>query len=205
VVPGLIAGFLIKDKFLNKLNLLSLFILVTHILVISISGTKLPWYDLPEYPFLAFSVAGFTWFVFAWMKNIIDYLKKPILTAIPLILTVLIFYEPCRLALREIMRDKEQSWELPAHEFLYILRDGVEGRRNLDGYSVVHDGYDAHLQYYLYLLKDKDQELARKDKAALKTGDHVIAHQEGVISFIQDNYDVEIIEVRDHVSIFAIR
>jgi len=205
VLPGLIAGFLIKDKLINKLNLLSLFVLVTHFLVISISRTKLPWYDLPEYPFLALSVASFIWFFLAWLKNIRDYLKLRVLSVIPLLLLVFIFYEPCRLTLKEVLRDKEQPWELPAHEFLYVLRDGVEGWRNLDGYKIVHEGYDAHLQFYLYLLKEKGQDLDRKDKAALQNGDRVIAHQEEVISFIKNNYDVDVIETRDYVNMFIIR
>jgi 4-amino-4-deoxy-L-arabinose transferase-like glycosyltransferase len=205
VIPGLIAGFLIKDKFLVKLNLLSFFILVTHFLIISLSRTKLPWYDLPEFPFLALSVANFTWFFFAWLKHITHYLKVPVFSVIPLIFLVLIFYEPCRLTLKEVMREKEQPWALPAHEFLYVLRDGVEGRRNLDGYSIVHEGYDAHLQFYLYLLKDKEQNLIRKDKDELKAGERVIAHQDEVKKYIKEHYPAEVIETMDYISIFAIR
>jgi len=205
LIPGIIAGFLVRDKMLTRLNLLSLFILVTHFLVISISRTKLPWYDLPEYPFLALSVAGFIWFLLAWLWNIRDYLKVSVLSVIPLLFLILIFYEPCRLTVREVMRDKEQPWELPAHEFLYVLRDGVEGRRNLDGYNVVHEGYDAHLQFYVYLLKEKGQDLDRKDKSSLLPGDRVIAHQAGVISFIKNNYDVDFIETRNYVNMFNIR
>ena len=63
ILPSFIAGFFIREKFARNLHLYSLILILTHLLIISFSSTKLPWYDLPEFPFFALIIANFIWVV----------------------------------------------------------------------------------------------------------------------------------------------
>ena len=56
---GIISGFIIKDLKIRRLTLFSLLLSVFYLLIISFSQTKISWYDLPVYPFLALLTARY--------------------------------------------------------------------------------------------------------------------------------------------------
>jgi len=205
ILPSLAAGFFIREKFARNLHLYGMILIVTHLIIITLSGTKLPWYDLPEFPFFALIIANFIWVIFFMLYRFYARFRIWILLLFPVSFLVMVFYEPIRITYKEANYIRERPWYLPDHEISYLLRDGVRGKMNLDGYILVHEDYDAHCLFYLYLLEDKGQKIIRKNKDQLKPGERVIAHQEDVKKYIEEHYQADIIETRDYVSIFAIR
>jgi len=205
IVPSLVAGFFIKEKFARNLHLFSLILIVSHLIIITLSGTKLPWYDLPEFPFFALIIANFIWVICFTFFRIYERFRKWILIIIPVSFLVLMFYEPVRLTFKEANYKTERPWYLPDHEISYFLRDGIQGKINLDGYVLTFDGYDAQCLFYQNLLQNKGQKVNRKSKEQLKSGERIIAYQAKVKKYIEEHYQVDAIENRKYVSVYAIR
>ena len=67
---GLIIGLFSKDQRQKKFTLFLLLSIVLFYIVISLSKTKLAWYDIPLHPFLSMMIANFVYFIFEFIKNI---------------------------------------------------------------------------------------------------------------------------------------
>jgi len=204
ILPGVITGLMMKEKKFRRLTLFGLIVTVSHLLIISASKTKLEWYNIPEYPYYALFIASFTWFIISIIFKISEINKLSILKILALVFAVIIFYEPARIMAKKIFNPTERSWHLKDHQVLYVLRDGLHGRRNLDGYILMDTGPTAHTMFYMNLMKDKGIDIARKKKENLAPGDKVIAYQPDVKNFIEENYNVVILEEQSYVRIYQI-
>ncbi|MFO7613343.1 MAG: glycosyltransferase family 39 protein [Bacteroidales bacterium] len=204
ILPGVIAGLMMKEKRYRKLIIFSLMLTISHLLIISASQTKLEWYNIPEYPYFALFIASFIWFIITINIKISEIIGLSFLKILAVIFTVIIFYEPSRLMAKKIFNPSEGTWHLKDHEILYVLRDGLHGRRDLDGYILLHAGPKAHTMFYMNLMKDKGIDIARKEKDRLNPGDKVIAYQPDVKKFIEENYNIVILEEQSYVRIYQI-
>jgi 4-amino-4-deoxy-L-arabinose transferase-like glycosyltransferase len=204
VIPGILAGFFIKNKTAKNLHLLGIFLVISHLAIITFSGTKLPWYDLPEYPFIALFITCFIWWIVSLLKKLEGFLILKVPNVLPLNFILLIFFMPLWLTYKEAEYIQERPYFLQDHEIAKFLREGVRGQRNLDGYVLVHEGYDAQCLFYLYLLRDEGQIINRKYKEQLVAGDKVIAHQDAVKAFIEGNNQADVLESRIYVRTYRI-
>lgn len=204
ILPSLVAGFFIREKFARNLHLYSLILIISHLSIITLSSTKLPWYDLPEFPFFALIIANFIWVISFILFRFYARFRKRILLFLPAIFLAVVFYGPVRLTYKKANYLRERPWSLPIHEVSYFLRDGVRGKMNLDGYILVYEDYDAQCLFYQYLLEDKGQKVIRKDKDQLKPGERVIAYQDAVKKYIEEHYQVDVIKSRKYVNVFVI-
>jgi 4-amino-4-deoxy-L-arabinose transferase-like glycosyltransferase len=204
LLPSLAAGFFIREKFARNLHLFSLVLIVSHLLIITFSSTKLPWYDLPEFPFIALIIANFIWVISYIFYRFYERFRKRILLLLPVAFIILVFYEPVRLTFKEANYLNERPWYLPDQEISIFLRDGVRGKMNIDGYVLVFDGYDAQCLFYQYLLDEKGQKVVRKYREQLKPGDRVIVYQQDVKNYIEQHYRSDIIENKEYVRTYEI-
>ncbi len=204
IIPGIVAGFFIKERQLKNLHLYSIILFISHLLIISASGTKLRWYDLPEYPFIAFIITGFIWLALTILWKYLSKVRQWLAVGAASVFLLIIFYEPVRLTFKEANYIQERPWYLEDHEIAKFLREGVRNQRDLDGYVLVHKGYDAHCLFYMYLLKEHGQTVIRKSKEQLKAGDKVIAHETEVKDYIQTHYPAEITDSSTYVKVYYI-
>jgi 4-amino-4-deoxy-L-arabinose transferase-like glycosyltransferase len=205
IIPGLIAGFFLKEKMAKRLHMYSIILVVIHLVIILLSRTKLMWYDLPEYPFLALLIANFAWTVSLMLYRIYEYSGKRILLLLPVAFLILLFFEPIRITFREVNYNKESPWNQADNAIGEFLREGVRNKRNLDGYVLVHVGYDAQNLFYRHLLERQGQKVLCKNQDQLEAGEKVIVHQEEVKKYIVEHYQVDTIESLEFVKVFAIK
>jgi 4-amino-4-deoxy-L-arabinose transferase-like glycosyltransferase len=205
LIPGMVAGFFLKDRTAKNLHLLGIILVVTHLLIITSAGTKLPWYDLPEFPFIALLISGFIWVIIAFIIQLYETYQKKILLLLPIVFTALIFYEPVRLTFKETNYIQERPWYLPDHEIAIFLREGVRGEKDLNGYILVNNEYDAQCLFYRNILKDNGQLVGKKKEDQLLSGDTVIVYQPGVIEYIENQYTEELLDSMQYVRVYAIR
>ena len=205
MVPlGLIAGFVQKDKGVNKLTIFSFLLVVFYFMVMSFSRTKLSWYDVPMYPFLSIIVSLFIYSVFSLLKRYALRHASLACKVVPYLFLIFIFCKPYYSFLNQTLRPKETPWEIDDHRIGYVLQDAVRGKQNLDGYYVLHKGYGGHCLFYIQALKDKGQNIDFKYWPMLDPGDLVIAHQEEVKNYLTQNYHYKILDSRDNVVFFKI-
>lgn len=204
VIPAIFSGFLIKEKSVRNLHYFSIILLFSHLAIISFSRTKLRWYDLPEYPLIAMIIGNFLWLAMRAVQGIPLLRARRNLAIVPALMIIFIFIRPVQMAFDEVVHPIEPPRYLADHEISQVLREGLRGKKNLDSTVLVHEGYDAHCRFYLYLLEDAGQTVIRKNKEELQPGDLVLAHQEKVKEYIGANYLTEVVEERKFVRAYNI-
>lgn len=201
---GIVTGFFIKNELQKNLSRYLTLLALLYFLVISISQTKLEWYDAPLYPFFAVLVGIFLYWIFntlhqgSWHENL-NY------KVIPYLVIFLICVEPYRTIIDKVYKPKEYSWDKETYQIGYYLKDAVNGNKKLDGYYLLDNSYYAEALFYLNILNDMDQHIHFKDWKNLNNSDLVIAHQYEVKKYVEENYNSELIEEKENIKIYKIK
>jgi 4-amino-4-deoxy-L-arabinose transferase-like glycosyltransferase len=178
-------------------------VILLYTLVISSGATKLPWYDLPLYPFAALIVGGFlhkmSIFLTSQLKTSSTVKKLVRVAFLAVILTV-----PYVDAVRWVKAPREFSWEQDFYRIEYYLRDVVEGRREKQFDSIVFDGYDAQVKFYVVRLHRAGMSVNLRDLQELEIGNTVVFSQENVRKSFEGRFVCEVIDRWHNVTVLRI-
>src|SRR5690606_12823316 len=177
---------------------------ITFFLIISTAQTKLEWYDVPLYPFLAILVAIFIFYVFDLLENFKWINQTLSINITPFIFLFLIGITPYQNILDKTYKPKEYSWDKDFYEIGYFLKDAVKGKYNLNNQYLLYDGYNAHNLFYLNVLNDKGTQISFKHWENLNAMDIAIAFQNNVKQYVEDHYNHEIIQAKGNVVTYKI-
>ena len=205
LVPlGLIVGLLYINPKINRITLFSSLMVLTFLIVISISKTKLVWYDVPMYPFLAILIAVFLFFIFEQIKNfqwINKTLKKNVL---PFVFLYMVAITPYQRIVNKTYLPQKTPWVNDYYEMTHYLKEAVKGYQNIDNYVLAIDGYCAQNKFYVNLLNEKNAKITFKYWVYLANGDKVIAYQKKVKDYITINYNFKIISENGNITKYDI-
>lgn len=199
---------LIAGAFLNifnpneqqkKIIFSSIGLIVVYLIVVSISTTKLEWYDMPLYPYMAL-VASYSIYLL-YEKTQISLHKNTVLVSSSFLLMLFIF--PYYL-----MFSKSQSNRIPDgqrfHEGKELYLFGkIEAGENLDGLLVYHDDYNGSLLFYKYKLRKKNQDISTTNQIAFQVDDKVLLNVSN-IQKIETKYDFTVIDSTEFVKVVLI-
>lgn len=191
VLPlGVVTGFIVKDEKLKHLTRFCTLMVVQFFLVISFSQTKLNWYDVPMYPYLAILVSVFVYQVFTWLRNgvSIGWLTK--YNFLAFVFLILIAFNPYKKIWKRTYIPKEFSWEVSTYEVGNFLKDALRGKYDLNHCYLLYDGYNTQNLFYLRILQDNGVEVDFKDKRTLNSGDVVVVQQEDIKVWLKANYSI---------------
>jgi len=189
---GLLVGLFIKHKMINRLTLFSSLMILTLFLVISNSQTKLEWYDVPLYPFLAILVATAIYYLFNFLKNL-DWIKKHTAASLlPFIFLILIGFKPYKKILHKTVKPQEEAWIKDFYQISYFLKDGLNGKHNLNNQFISYNEYSPHILFYIIMLNEKGIRFANKNQAEFNVNEEVVVHQKNIQQFIEETYNYEI-------------
>lgn len=200
---GLITGFVIKNKKINRITMFSFLMIITYFLVISAAQTKLEWYDVPLYPFLAILIAIFIFYVFDFLQNFKWINQKLTVNVTPFIFLFLIGITPYQKILDETSTPKEYGWE-DFYEISYFLKDAIKGKFDLNNQYLIYDGYNAHIQFYLNILNDKGTQISFKNWRNLNPLDIVIVPQNNMKQYVEKHYKYDIINKNGNILTYKI-
>ncbi len=188
VPAGIVTGLLSNDKKLASLALFILVIVFAYFILISLSQTKLEWYDVPMYPFIAIFIAFFIWIVANILKNtsaVTDHLNSKL---VPALLCFFICLGPYRNIVHKTYKPEEYAWDKEFYEIGYYLKKGIKAEVGLNHTKLLYDGYNAQIKFYIHILQDKGIDIQLSSWDDLHIGDIVIAHQQYVKGYIADHY-----------------
>lgn len=190
---GIAIGLLLKDRRYRNLTLFSLLMILEFFLVISGGQTKLEWYDVPMYPFLAILITLFLDFGFRFLANN-PWINQTIRwNILPLVFLFLAGIGPYQKILDKTHKPKETGWAVDFYKVSNYLREAIKGQHNLDGQFLLFDGYAAHNRFYMSILAEKGVKVSFKDWTRLEPGDTVFAWQKNVKQYVQAHYNQEIV------------
>jgi hypothetical protein len=203
---GVITGLFHREKIYRMLTLYSTAIVVFYFLVISFGQTKLEWYLVPMYPFLAIIIAMFIHLIFIYIRDskfFVDLLK---INVFPYIFLFIIFIYPYSEIIKRTNTSKVFPWEEEFYRVGFYLKDSIKGKTDVNGYTFLQNGYGAHNMFYIQILRDKGINInLNYDWKNLNINDMVIIHQQEVNDYINHNYSVETIKNNENIFFYRIK
>lgn len=189
-----------KNKIEKKILPSMLLLIFVYLLIISISITKLEWYDMPIYPYLSV-IAAYP--LFLLIKNFND--KENSFAIIPtLFFIVTMFFYPYY-----IMFEKSQGNTISNGEKLleanerYIFKKNRENK-NLDDLKVYYSGQKSSLLFYKYKMAEKNQKLELVNNGLFKANDKVLVSNDSLKKELANKYKFLIIDSYDNAQVLQI-
>lgn len=201
---GLAVGLVHRDSRMSRITQFSALMVAVFFIVISTSQTKLVWYDVPMYPFMAIIVANFVYFVFELLRTNTAINSLLRYNVAPYILLLLITIGPYKQTLNLSYFPSEHPFDGDFFDLGYYLKDAIRGQHNLNGTHVAYTGINTNNLFYVYILQDKGVNIDFKDHTALAVGDQIVASQKELKAYIEDHYSFQLTDTIGSVARYTI-
>ncbi|MDB5283554.1 MAG: hypothetical protein JWO06_2629, partial [Bacteroidota bacterium] len=161
--------------------------------VLSVSKTKLPWYDIPVYPMLACIVA----IVVLQIGDILSLLKFLNRQWTLMVLIVIFSIQPTVEAFNYLKWQYDDLSNGSQYALSYYLRDAIDGKRDLKDAIFFFDDYCVQWRLYVKMLNDMgtgvdDQLLYGGNK--FKVGQKLIMNHDEPEKFVESRYEYKILD-----------
>ena len=177
---GILLGFVTKNERLRTLLIFSTIISVSFFVVISMAGTKLKWYDVPLYPYLAILIGLSIFILIKYFEENPWFNEQLKWNIVPIAAVFLIFYLPYTDIHNITYKPKYKGFVKGFYSSSTYLQEIVKGQRNEDNIHIVHDDYSAHLDIYERMLADQGKNISILRFDEIKPGQRVVT-QHGFI------------------------
>jgi len=203
VIPiGISVAFNKHFPKLRDISLLSFFSVMSYFLIISISVTKLEWYDAALYPPLAMLAASGIYMIWRASESFLarsEYFS-PSLKYIALFLLFAFPYY--------WINSQFHVYKLlyPGEKFAYIM-DQVNRKSQIKNYYISAPLGNPHASFYAaYYNKNKNYQIVLTDSSSgFQIGDHVMLCDDEFIAEVEKRYEVELVDLYDQCRFFVIK
>jgi len=186
---GIGIGLTLKNNVVKQLVIFSSIISVSYLLIISASSTKLKWYDLPLYPFLAIMASVCVTFIYGWIKESKYCNAQLTINILPYAFLFLVMIIPYSNILKRTYKpDLFYKNDMLFSEVGSYLRDGLRGKHDLNHKTLVYEGYTGFYKFYHNLLLEKGVNLKVKGVNELTGEELIIATQTEVKDALKNSY-----------------
>ncbi|MBK5940205.1 ArnT family glycosyltransferase [Halochromatium roseum] len=185
-------GLVANDPRIRRLTLFSLLMLASLFLLISTAGTKLPWYSAPAYPFMALLVAMFLYGCLQVLERRLEAAPQLVRSTLPTAVITAMIAMPYGMILHKTLFPESRIYSGEEDNYYAIsllLKEAVDGERDLRGAEVLYDGYAAHQAFYAQVLADRGHDVTLGDWLAPRSGSLVIASQDHVIGSLTGAFE----------------
>ncbi len=203
---GTVLGFASKSKKIKNFTLFSVIMVVEFFLIISVAKTKLEWYDIPLYPYLAFIIANSLFLVFTFLNNYKKRKKYFIYKLASFIFLFILMLGPYTQIIKKTHKPVEYYWDKELYEMSYYLRNAVNDKdKSLNNALLIRNGYTRQLELYINVLHQENINVQIiKSTENLKKGMHIIASEDQVKQKIEKNYHYRVIKEQHNIKIYEI-
>lgn len=200
---GLLLITFSKESRLKHLWKYAFLLSLTQLLVISSSGTKLEWYAMPVYPWLAFMTASGMFYTGQLLYEGRIF-SRGFTSAIIILSLGIVFYPAFHRVKSTSYRPQEEEWDESNYAICYYLRDVLEGKRELPAHQLVHWGYDAHARYYAMRCTEQGHELKIVKQDELSAGDKVLICHPEMEAYLTAHYHCTVEPIIKNVKTYII-
>ncbi len=200
VIGVLFVFFKEKSDETNILKLIFLFILV-YLTIITISVTKLDWYDMPIFPYLAL-IAAYP--IYYLIQSIYKKEKQLSLLKKTSIVT-LIFLYPYLIQFSKSQGNSISDGEIKLESKEMYLFDKIKKNESLKGLKVFHTGWNGSLLFYKYKLAEQGQQIEIiYDISKIKVNDKVLVNNDSLKTILKKKFVYISIEEMFNAEIFMV-
>ena len=190
LVPlGVLLGYWKGDKRTTGFLNLSLLVTSLYLLVISLSETKLEWYDLPVFPFLFMMAALFFQMVIQGLTGEqgpvrIRWGKNLVAASLLLFFFMTPYYHTFKSNRSGDAFNQDETYRLSHYLREMHDREGGGGTIN-----IIHEGENAQqFLFYVYLLEEDGYDITISDPSGMSGGNTYLLHQPGVVEKLKAAY-----------------
>ncbi len=201
-IPFLIGViFILMDKERIKTNIFQymLFMIISYMIIISFSVTKLFWYDMPLYPYLAV-ISAYCLYVIFEKFHTPDFQGSKLI-----IISLILFSYPYWIMFRKseanTMANGEKRNEIK-EKFLFLK--SLENK-DVNGIKVYNTSWNGSLLFYKYKFADAGQKIEITKTADFKSGDKVLVSEDSLISVIKAKYNYTLLEKNNEAKLLQIQ
>ncbi len=202
-VLGIIFGSVSKIRLVRDISVFVLITCLSFLIVISMGATKLFWYVLPMYPLMAISGGIFIHCItLILIKN--ELWKLHITrNVLPYVFLALICVNPYIEMLQYVLR--APSSDNKADDAGIVLKKLLkEGYIYPTRMSVVFDGYQSGLDWYLKISNLRNIPVTRADLRSLDDDQLVLVFEDGLKKGIEEHYKVHVVSENNAATIYQI-
>jgi 4-amino-4-deoxy-L-arabinose transferase-like glycosyltransferase len=175
-----------------------IFIIVSYLVIISSSVTKLLWYDMPLYPYMAM-VTSFG--IFKILQNEFNF---QIINAKTIVALLVIFSYPYWIMFRKSQANMIPNGEKKneaSERFLFLKS---VGKSNLDGIKIYYYGWSGSLMFYKYKFAEKGENLELTTSPDFKPTDRVLIAHDSLYAVVQSKYKFKLLEKESNARLIQI-
>ncbi len=197
MVPlGILVGWSSNKLCSHDFTIFATLFTTAYLLIISFSQTKLYWYAIPSYPFMALLVALFVYRFYLFVDNVFNSQALVVMGKILLLLVVFAF--PYLRILGKVYNNNEHEWDKEVYPICYLLQRSIYDKLPN---SIFYNMYtQANYTIIMYFDKINDIRLARDSKKPL----HVSRKNDpGHIFNLDSNAFIVYPNYNHHIKIYA--
>jgi len=197
---GVFIGLLNKNTTVKKLSIFCMILTLFYFLVISCAQTKLEWYDLPIFPFMAILCSISIYELFLLVKHIPQFAERLKFNIAPYIILFFIFLFPYRAIIDKVYFPKMYDYNNESIPF--ILKNLPSEVKT----CVIcwDNGYGPQINFYITKLSKQNITCYYKYYKDLSPGDVAIASQEYEKEYIEANYKTTLLLERAAAKMYKI-
>ena len=209
VIPAFAITFFAASPAIKKLTVFNLFAVSSFWLIISFSKTKLDWYDLPVYPFLAVQISLLFHLLLRLLNPLLERCNRTAKFSLVIALYLALIAFPLALVHTHNFNPKKTwPWDAESDTRMqgYFLKDALKNNDPLNGYVFCYDGHNSHLRFYVKQLQlGKSTVRLCTNIDSLQAGDCVVVSQDELRQKLQQRYQLEKLNEQFGCSVYLIR
>lgn len=206
VIPGVLTGIYSKEVWIRNLTIFSTLVAGIYLAVLSNGQTKVYWYLLPLYPFLAIIVAVFLYTACKLLASI-DIRKIGMShNVLPYAFLLMILLTPylniCKFVAADIS-------DVTMNEERYNMQKYLQGilhshDSNNDNSVFLTDGLAQDLEWYFLVFEQEKRPIFLKMRDQIAAGQKVVAYLPETKQYIAEHFNSNIIYVYKNVAVYMI-
>ena len=194
---AVLVGLKFSETKISRMVLFSVIVGGVFLVVISLAGTKLSWYDAQLFPYLAIITASLFYLLYTGIKGFLNQRTSYLTAALISMLCVLSFIaKPYCEIISKVYFPKCDFWDEKLSTSCLFFQEAVRGNVAVDaGKLLIDDSHGAItvLACYEYMMKERGFNVKVVDYNELNAGEKAIVFDRRFIDLLSKKYDLEML------------
>ncbi len=184
LVAGCVFAFLTRIEKEKQLLQISLLLTLSYFLIISISVTRLEWYDMPLFPLMSILAAYPLFILLRWYIDTNP--TRPILKVAAIVLVI--FAYPYYLMFCQSQRNSLNGFENMNEASERFLFHKNNENADIRGTKVLFTGFNGSLLFYKYKMHEMGQDIQLTMHVDFQPNDRVLVSNDSLKNIMQKEY-----------------
>lgn len=200
-VLGLILTYFQPKNTRKDIFIFSFSLIISYLVVITISITKLEWYDMPLFPYLSIFAA---YPIYVLIENTSITNKTLPLVKKYFILSIIMFY-PYMTMFNKSQGNTIKRGELQLEANAIFLFEKINNNESMDNTKVLYKNWKGSLLFYKYRLAELDQKIDLiTDITSISVNDHILVCNDELKDKLSNNFEITLIDKKRNADLFLI-